>query len=92
MVGGIVKIYAKPIDMVCWFEKTGIPHPVRFKITKEDESETVIKIDKVITVDKEKLAGNVMLVFKCQSVINNAARLFELKYELSTCKWILFKM
>lgn len=92
MVGDIVKIYAKPIDMVCWFEKTGMPHPVRFKVARDDESETVIKIDRVITVDKEKLAGNDMLVFKCQSVINNATRLFELKYELRTCKWILFKM
>jgi hypothetical protein len=87
-----MKVLAMPIEMVCWFEKTGKPHPVRFKVIKEDESETVIKIDKVLSVDKEKLAGNPMLVFKCQSVINNAARLFELKYELGTCKWMLFKM
>lgn len=87
-----MKILAMPIDMVCWFEKTGIPHPVRFKVTKDDESETVIKVDKVITLDKEKLAGNEMLVFKCQSVMQNRERLFELKYEIKTCKWILFKM
>jgi hypothetical protein len=87
-----MKILAKPIDMVCWFEKTGIPHPVRFRAAAEDESEVVIKVDKVITVDKEKLAGNEMLVFKCQSAINNTTRLFELKYELRTCKWILFKI
>jgi hypothetical protein len=87
-----MKTIARPIEMVCWFEKTGIPHPVRFKVAREDESETVIKVDKVATVEKEKLAGNPMLVFKCQSVINNATRLFELKYELGTCKWILFKI
>ena len=87
-----MKVLAIPIDMVCWFEKTGIPHPVRFKVAREGKSEAVIKVDKVLTVDKEKLAGNDMLIFKCQSVINNAARLFELKYELRTCKWILFKM
>lgn len=87
-----MKVLAVPIDMVCWFEKTGIPHPVRFKITAEDESETVIKVDRVITVDKERLAGNDMLVFKCQSVIKGVQRLFELKFELKTCKWMLFKM
>jgi hypothetical protein len=87
-----MKILAMPIDMVCWFEKTGIPHPVRFKVASEDESEAVIKVDKVVTVDKEKLAGNEMLVFKCQSVIKGVQRLFELKYELRTCKWILFKI
>lgn len=87
-----MKVLATPVDMVCWFEKTGTPHPVRFKIINEDESEAVIKIDKVITLDKERLAGNDMLVFKCQSVVNNIHRVFELKYELRTCKWILFKM
>lgn len=88
----IMKILAKPVDMVCWFEKTGVPHPIRFKITSEDESEKVIKVDKVFAVDKERLVGNDMLVFKCQSVINNTQKIFELKYELRTCRWILFKM
>jgi hypothetical protein len=50
-----MKTIAKPIEMVCWFEKTGIPHPVRFKVAREDESETVIKVDKVVTLEKEKL-------------------------------------
>lgn len=90
--GELMKVLAKPVDMVCWFEKTGIPHPVRFKITNEDETEAVIRIDRVISLDKERLAGNEMLVFKCQSVINNIQKLYELKYELSTCKWILFKI
>lgn len=87
-----MKVLAKPVDMVCWFEKTGRPHPVRFKLAREDESEAVIKVNKIISVDKERLAGNDMFVFKCQSVINNTVRHFELKYELSSCKWILFKM
>lgn len=87
-----MKILAKPVDMVCWFEKTGAPHPVRFKVTGEDESEKVIKVDRILHKDKEKLAGNEMLIFRCQSVINNQRKLFELKYELRTCKWILWKM
>jgi len=87
-----MKILAKPVAMVCWFEKTGVPHPIRFKITSEDESEKVIKVDKVFAVDKERLVGNDMLVFKCQSIINNTQKIFELKYELRTCRWILFKM
>jgi hypothetical protein len=88
----MMKIIAKPIDMVCWFEKTGIPHPVRFKVTTDDESEMVIKVNRMLTIDKEKLAGNEMLVIKCESTINGAKRIYELKYELRTCKWMLFKM
>jgi hypothetical protein len=81
-----MKIVAKSIEVVSWTDKIGNIHPVRFKITNEDESISVIKINKVITIDKEKLAGNFMLVYKCQSVINGAEKLFEIKYELSSCR------
>ena len=84
-----MKVIAKPIEVVSWTDTKGNINPVRFKIVNDDESNTVVKIDKVITVDKEKLAGNNMLVFKCQSVVNGADKLYEIKYELSSCRWIL---
>lgn len=87
-----MKIVAKPIEVVSWTDAKGNINPIRFRITNEDESNSVVKIDKVICVDKEKLAGNNMLVFKCQSVINRAEKLYEIKYELGTCRWILFKI
>ena len=87
-----MKVVAKPIEVVSWTDTKGNINPVRFKITNEDESNSVVKIDKVITVDKEKLAGNNMLVYKCQSVVNGADKLYEIKYELATCRWILFKI
>lgn len=87
-----MKIVAKAIEVVSWTDIKGNINPVRFKITKEDGSNSVVKIDKVITVDKEKLAGNHMLVFKCQSVINGAEKPYEIKYELATCRWVLFKI
>ena len=87
-----MKILAKPIDMVSWTDKAGKINPVRFRISNPDESETVVKIDKIFTMEKEKLAGNEMLCFRCQSIINDQQKLLELKYELRTCKWILWKM
>ena len=87
-----MKILAKPICVVSWTDEKGVIHPVRIKVQKEDESEIIIKVDKVIATEKEKLAGSEMLLFKCQSIIDDQQRLFELKYELKTCKWMLFKM
>lgn len=87
-----MKVVAKHIEVVAWFEKSGTPNPVRFRIENEDKSLSIIKIDKIVTMTKEKLAGNDMLVFKCQSLINNLQNLFEIKYEIKTCKWILFKI
>ncbi len=87
-----MKIVAKSIEMVAWFSKDGIPHPVRFRISNEDETVSVIKVDKVIFREKEKIAGNNMLVFRCQSRIYGEEKIYEIKYDIITCKWILFKI
>lgn len=87
-----MKVINKNIDLLCWFDKKGTPHPLKLRLTNEDGISTVIKIQKVIKKDTEKLAGNRMLVFTCQSIINNTLRCFELKYEIDTCKWFLFKI
>lgn len=78
--------------MIVWFNEDGTPNPVRFNIRMDDESSVTIRIDRVIKKHEEKLAGNRMLVFTCQSVINNMERIYELKYELNSCKWYLYKM
>lgn len=87
-----MRVLGKPIDVVAWFTKEGLPRPIRFRITNEEESETVMSVDKVVFSSREKLAGNHMLVFRCQGKLNGVERIYELKYELLTCKWILFKM
>jgi len=87
-----MKVLAKPVEMVAWFTENGTPNPVRFRIKNEDQSTTIIKIDKVIFKEKEKLAGNDMIVFRCQGMISKTQKIFELKYELSSCKWMLYKI
>ncbi|QZY56735.1 hypothetical protein [Crassaminicella profunda] len=87
-----MKVVAKPIEMIAWFEQNGAPHPIRFRLKNNDECWNIIKVERVITVEKEKLAGNYMYVFTCQSVINDVTKVYVLKYELSSCKWVLFKI
>lgn len=59
----------KPIKMIAWFSEDGVPTPIRFNIRQRDESSLTIKIDKITLRQKEKLAGNHMLVFT-GSIIN----------------------
>lgn len=86
-----MKVVAKPIDIICYFDKNGV-HPVRFRVEGLDEELLIIKIDKIIKVDMERFAGNKMLVFDCQSNMDGEMRTFQLKYELESCKWMLFKV
>lgn len=87
-----MKVIAKPIQMVAWFDEKGTVHPVRFKIEMEDEETKVIKIDRIVKRDMEKLAGNPMLVFTCRSLIDGVEKVFEIKYEIGTMRWMLFKI
>ncbi|GFP77373.1 hypothetical protein [Clostridium fungisolvens] len=84
-----MKIIAKSIEMIAWFDISGKPNPVRFKV--KGDKDYVIKIDKVIKLYKERIAGNDMIIFVCQSLIADNERVYEIKYELCTCKWMLFK-
>ena len=52
----------------------------------------VIKVERILAREIEKLCGNDMEKFTCTSTINNVEKIFEIKYELKTHKWILFKI
>lgn len=83
-----MKVVAKPIEMICWFNNQGIC-PIRFRIPEDDGSNKVIKVDKVVNKHIEKLAGNMMWIFECQSNIDGYERQYQLKYDLGTCLTIL---
>ena len=87
-----MKVLALPIEMISYTDNKGYIKPIRFRMQIDNAPMQVIKIDKVIVKDTEKFAGNTMLVYKCQSLIDDVIKLFEIKYELTTCKWILFKI
>lgn len=87
-----MKILMRSVDMICCTNKDGLITPIKFRIADENKEYKIIRIDRIISREEEKLAGNRMLVFKVQSVINNCECQFEMKYEFSTCKWFLYKI
>lgn len=87
-----MKVIAKEIEMIAWFDTDGIIKPLKFRLETKEAHYKVIKVLKVLSIDKEQYAGNTMYKFKCQSIINDVERCYELKYEVATSKWILFKI
>jgi len=87
----MMRTIAKEIEMICLFNAKGVT-PIRFKYKEYDSSYKVIKVDKVISKNMEKLCGNFAWIFDCQSVIDEVERLYQLKFIISECKWILFKI
>ncbi len=87
-----MKVLMKPIRMIAWFAEDGVPTPVRYNMRLDDEANLTVRIDRILQKKEEKLAGNRMMIFTCQSMIDGFEKIYEIKYELSTCKWFLFKM
>ena len=73
----IMKVLMSPIEMIAWFTKDGVPNPVRYKL-----DDKVIRVEQVTSRSEEKLAGNRMIIYRCQSEINGELRPFELNFEL----------
>ena len=82
-----MKVVMAPIEMIASFDLHGTLRPIRFR-----HEGTVVKVEQIIKLSEEKLAGNRMKVYECQSEIDGMMKRFELKYELSTCKWFLYKI
>jgi hypothetical protein len=87
-----MKIIAKPVEMIAHTNEKGEIRPYRFRVQLDGAPEQVINVDKIILKQVEKLAGNPMILYKCQSMDGDDLRYFDLKYELNTCRWILFRM
>ncbi len=86
-----MKVVAKKVEMIAYFEEDGKIKPIRFRL-KEDDGYKVIKINKIITIEMEKLCGNKMWVYTCSAVINNMEKIFEIKYDIEGCSWMLYKI
>ncbi|NLY77556.1 MAG: hypothetical protein GX080_05650 [Tissierellia bacterium] len=87
-----MKILMKPIEIIAWFNSKEKPIPLKYRILDENNTYKVIKVDRVIFSQEEKLAGNRMILYRCESTISNFRVIYELKYEIDTCKWFLYKI
>lgn len=87
-----MRTLARPIEVITITDEKGNISPLRFKAKSKDNIDLVIHIDKIFSRESERLAGNSMLLYKCKGLVNDKERDFELKFEINSCKWMLWKM
>lgn len=78
-----MKILNEPIKVMAVFNTDGKIEPVKFRL--EDK---VVRVEKIMKTYEENIVGNTRLVFVC---LHNEKDIFELKYELDSKTWYLFK-
>ena len=87
-----MKILMKSVDMICLSSSRGEIRPLKFRIQEDTGESRIVKIDRIISKKEEKIAGNPMLVFVVQSVMDGTERIYEMKYEIRTSRWYLYKL
>ncbi len=87
-----MKLLRKPIEVIAIFDIEGNPTPIKFRFLDEGEEVLVVKVDKVLKKDIDKFAGNRMIKYTCESCIRGEAKPFELRYEVDSCRWYLYKV
>lgn len=78
-----MKIVNKPIKVMAIFQPDGKIEPVKFRL-----EDNVVSVKKIVKTYEEKIVGNKRVVFVCE---HNNCDLYELKYELDSKVWYLFK-
>ncbi|HYE83281.1 MAG TPA: hypothetical protein VEG39_14090 [Clostridia bacterium] len=87
-----MKTIRKPIEAIVLFDLEGNPVPIKFRYLDDGSELVTIKVDRVIKRDLDKFAGNRMMKFTCQTCIGNQVRPFELRFEIDTSKWFIYKL
>lgn len=78
--------------MMALFTDDGTVKPIKFKIKDAHASYRILKIDKIVAKNLKKIAGNKIIVFGYQSEVEGIKKIYEVKYELGTYNWTLFKI
>lgn len=83
-----MKILNEPIKVMAIFNpdkkiESGKIQPIKFRL-----DDKVVRIQKINKVYEEKIVGNTRIVFVCQQPDGN---IYEIKYEIDSKNWYLFK-
>lgn len=83
-----MKILNEPIKVMAIFHpdkkvESGKIEPIKFRL-----DDKVVRIQKINKIYEEKIVGNKRIVFVCQQPDGN---IYEIKYEIDSKEWYLFK-
>lgn len=78
-----MKIINQPIKVMAIFHTDGKIEPLKFRL-----DDTIVNVERVVKIYEEKIVGNNRIIFVCQ---HNSKDIYELKYEIGSKIWYLFK-
>lgn len=90
-----MKLINKPIEIALIQDKQGITTPLRFQVETKEEEKIAIQIQQILFMEKIKdpfVPRQHCIIYRCKSIIQDVTREYELKYDIESCKWYLYRM
>lgn len=87
-----MRTIAKPIRVIACFLPGKNPIPYKFKIEEDDQERVEVRVEKILLIEEQMLAGIESIVYTCQSCIHNRDKRYDLKYIKQSCQWELYRM
>ena len=89
-----MKLHNVPIDVIArfWVKSPEIPDPYKFRYKDEAGNSYDVKVERIYHIKDHRFGGKRTFIYRCVSTIAGEERMYELKYMLDECKWLLYKM
>ncbi|WFF71672.1 hypothetical protein [Proteiniclasticum sp. QWL-01] len=81
-----------PIEVVATFSRDGRITPLRFRVILSDAGYETIMVDQISRRRRERSGNSFIDIYTCSGPVQEQIRMFELKYEISTGEWFLYRM
>lgn len=80
-----------PIQMICGMDTTGSITPIRFRFQTDEKTIETVQVQEVMTRDEKNYVGIREKQFICIAQISNLQRIMEIRYNVESQKWRIFR-
>ena len=81
-----------PVEILTVCGTDGRLQPLRFRLEDGEHRLHTVSVKKVLSVKEVQYVGIEALVYLCRAAFLGRERLFELRYTVSTHRWVLLRM
>lgn len=89
---GVEQLCNIPVEILTVCGTDGRLQPIRFRLEDEAHQLHTVSVGQVISVKEVQYVGIEALVYLCKAEFRGRERLFELRYTVSTHRWVLLRM
>ncbi len=87
-----MKKIQRSIDVLATFRAGMPPEPHRFRIVDRDDNTHVLKVERIVKVEKQKVNGDEVWTYECQGMIGKSERIYVMQFNIPRARWQLVKI